>query len=374
MANTHVFPGGVISDEDFRHDHVQTPSSRFPACAGRENADAGFRVAALRETFEETGLIFSDEHERRVEEIRDLQFKVKNDPGEFSNLLPKESMPTLLRSLHQWTNWLTPSDIKRRFDTMMYVKFMDDPRPAPSLDASEITSCAWLGLNEALSLGKSKKILLPPPQFYEILTLRDIMNSSKTWEEFQKNVMRRSELLREASIRWLVVRVKTKDGEIGLLPGDDMYPEFPVEETRDGMEELAITCDEAREKCVRLHRLEGVGIKDFCLIRFLKMKGKRWFGTARLNSLLCFAGALVSSYGLYTELRKEADPDYAPLCDLHEYISCSKAFDSKFGKGFGIVGPLLGEDSSLNQYNSLYGIISYSLLFVIGKLFLENLR
>jgi len=54
------------------------------------------------------------------------------------------------------------------------------------------------------------------------------------------------------------------------------------------------------------------------------------------------------------------------LCDISESISCSKVFNSSYGKGFGVIGPLLGEDHPLNQSNSVYGIIFYSLMGVLS--------
>lgn len=49
------------------------------------------------------------------------------------------------------------------------------------------------------------------------------------------------------------------------------------------------------------------------------------------------------------------------LCDINEHISCSKVFTSKYGKGFGLIAPVLGESSFLNMPNSIYGLLFYSL-------------
>ena len=48
-----------------------------------------------------------------------------------------------------------------------------------------------------------------------------------------------------------------------------------------------------------------------------------------INLGFSLIGILLSSYSLYVELRKEADPSYRPMCDLHEHVSCSKAFMSE---------------------------------------------
>ena len=88
-----------------------------------------------------------------------------------------------------------------------------------------------------------------------------------------------------------------------------------------------------------------------------------------LSLLLYTTGIGLSSYAYYVELAKEADEKYVALCDINEDISCSRVFNSKYGKGFGLVASILGEKHILNQHNALYGIGFYSfltLLFVCG--------
>ena len=58
--------------------------------------------------------------------------------------------------------------------------------------------------------------------------------------------------------------------------------------------------------------------------------------------------------------------------DISEHISCSKVFTSKYGKGFGIVGPLLGEESPFNVANGLNGIFFYIILAFLGKRFVKS--
>merc|ERR1711977_392465 len=61
-------------------------------------------------------------------------------------------------------------------------------------------------------------------------------------------------------------------------------------------------------------------------------------------------------------------------------MSCSKVFNSKYGKGFGIVALVTGDDNHpLNQPNALYGIVFYSLFGLLyfcsgNSKFLANLQ
>uniref|UniRef100_A0A182P7W0 vitamin-K-epoxide reductase (warfarin-sensitive) n=1 Tax=Anopheles epiroticus TaxID=199890 RepID=A0A182P7W0_9DIPT len=77
---------------------------------------------------------------------------------------------------------------------------------------------------------------------------------------------------------------------------------------------------------------------------------------------LSVCGFLLSLYTSYVELRAEHDHSYQAMCDISERISCTKVFTSRYGRGFGIVGPLLGDDSLLNVPNGFYGIFYYFLV------------
>merc|ERR1719232_649843 len=52
-------------------------------------------------------------------------------------------------------------------------------------------------------------------------------------------------------------------------------------------------------------------------------------------------------------------------------MSCSKVFSSKWGKGFGLVEDLLGPEHPLNQKNSVFGIIFYSLIMLLSFILQE---
>ncbi|XP_014244184.1 vitamin K epoxide reductase complex subunit 1-like protein 1 [Cimex lectularius] len=85
--------------------------------------------------------------------------------------------------------------------------------------------------------------------------------------------------------------------------------------------------------------------------------------TIKLFSVL---GFLVSLYSYYVEMKVEHDKNYIALCDISEHISCSKAFNSHYGRGFGILNDIFGEGSILDQPNSLYGMFAYFGMFLLA--------
>ncbi|CAH1116340.1 unnamed protein product [Phaedon cochleariae] len=85
----------------------------------------------------------------------------------------------------------------------------------------------------------------------------------------------------------------------------------------------------------------------------------------RVNSLLtltCLVGLGLSLYAYIIEIQVEQDDTYAPMCDINAHVSCSKAFKSEYGKGFGV----FGKDSPLYKPNSLFGIMFYSMNAILA--------
>ncbi len=133
--NAYVFPGGSVQPED--------ELWRDPC-----------RAAAIRETFEEVGILFargpggrlaSQRESRRVGEAlgRGLEF--------FAALAHVDLRPAFDR-LTLLTRWITPEPMRRRFDTRFYLARRpgrQDLRPAPG----EVVDCVWLSVSEALDEG-----------------------------------------------------------------------------------------------------------------------------------------------------------------------------------------------------------------------------
>lgn len=89
---------------------------------------------------------------------------------------------------------------------------------------------------------------------------------------------------------------------------------------------------------------------------------QQWPRSCGLLALFSLVGLLISIYGYYVEVKAESDHDYKAMCDISETISCTKVFSTPYGKGFGIVAKLLGEDSPLNVPNGVFGLAFYSTL------------
>jgi len=87
-----------------------------------------------------------------------------------------------------------------------------------------------------------------------------------------------------------------------------------------------------------------------------------------ITLILCFLGIGASVHDLVIEVRKEADPDYVALVDLGENLSCTAVLTSKWGRGFGIVGKIFGEDHFLNIRNPYFGFLFYGMVIILSQM------
>lgn len=75
-------------------------------------------------------------------------------------------------------------------------------------------------------------------------------------------------------------------------------------------------------------------------------------------------GLVLSFYAYNVKIQKEQDDSYVAMCDISEHISCTKAFVTEYGRGFG----LFPKDSVFNISNSIYGLAFYTLFAVLSTI------
>jgi len=101
----------------------------------------------------------------------------------------------------------------------------------------------------------------------------------------------------------------------------------------------------------------------------MDMEAQRTIRKCRKRTIILSAiGFALAYYSVYVSATKSKDPNYRALCDISEQVRCSKVFSSSFGKGLGVVGKVVGENSPLYQSNGVYGMGMY-VAFTICSLF-----
>ena len=144
--------------------------------ASEISREVAFRINAVRETFEETGILLSVGNKRSNQESDGidptLRDRVHKNPSEFINICQSLDICPDIWSLHEWSDWLTPLHLKTksRFDTIFYIALADKDHLATAAPdgGKEVSEVQQYSPAEALELHASGSLWLAPPQFYEM--------------------------------------------------------------------------------------------------------------------------------------------------------------------------------------------------------------
>jgi nucleoside diphosphate-linked moiety X motif protein 19 len=109
-------------------------------------------------------------------------------------------------SLIEWSNWLTPFNSPRRYDTIFYLACLNT-KPPCFPDSSEVSNFAWLTPQNAIHMQFKDDIRLAPPQFCD-LSLANRFCSLSQIKDFTLYNLRNKTLQRNVSIR-----IRDKDGQ-----------------------------------------------------------------------------------------------------------------------------------------------------------------
>lgn len=213
------------------------------------------RITALRETFEELGLLIcSKQHkEERVGKfasvIEDIdtaywQNRISKNPDDWLVLCEEHKCYPDIWSLYYWSNWLTPAFLPKRFNAAFFIAALND-KPINIENNSEVVDAEWLPPDAVLNSDK----ILYPPQLYELNRLSHV----KDIAELVEFASFRSKYVNAVSYP---VFVKTKDGQISLLPGDDLYP-INIDYNDNTKQYIDKAILELRENCQTIHRFES---------------------------------------------------------------------------------------------------------------------
>jgi 8-oxo-dGTP pyrophosphatase MutT (NUDIX family) len=241
VGGAFVFPGGSVDPAD-------GGSDAEAACYGRSDAEASallgvssgglaYWVAALRETFEEAGLLLADRPGGPAllagdpeEEARFVAERAAVNAGSrrFLDLCRDEQLRLLVGQVHYFAHWIGPRGAPRRFDTRFFVAAAP-PGQRAAHDAGETIAETWISPRRALEGHREGKFEIILPTIRNLQAINRFVTSG--------------ELLAtaEAASR-LVPTIEPRVAADGngvriLLPGDegyeDVHGDLPPEVTEN---------------------------------------------------------------------------------------------------------------------------------------------
>lgn len=171
-AGALVFPGGKIdpSDDDPQWmDHTRGWNDIPPE-------HRALRIGALRELFEETGILLAARREGTPGngDIDVVRARAALCAGETTFLaIVREADITLnLAAMALFAHWITPESMPKRFDTFFFVAGVGSAQEAVS-DGQETVDVEWIAPHEALRLGAAKQRTLAFPTRLNLKLLGD---------------------------------------------------------------------------------------------------------------------------------------------------------------------------------------------------------
>jgi 8-oxo-dGTP pyrophosphatase MutT (NUDIX family) len=169
-----VFPGGSVDPGD--HEIAGAPE----LCEGGGGLDAqalAFRIAAIRETFEESGILLAKPSgskellsvARAAEIVAAFRAAADKDKG-FLKILTDNGIVLTLDELVPYAHWITPEGMPKRFDTHFFLAAAP-PEQVGAHDGLESTDSIWISPREALAGGDSGRFKLPFPTTRNLIKL-----------------------------------------------------------------------------------------------------------------------------------------------------------------------------------------------------------
>ena len=148
-----VFPGGTLEEAD------GAPSLRA-RCGGADkidDAELKFRVAGVREAFEECGVLLARKRGQKAligaADLKGIEerwrAKLAKDEASIVDMVEAEDLEIATELMTPYAHWITPTFVPKRFDTWFFLA--EAPSDQVALhDGSESVDSVWIGAQEAI--------------------------------------------------------------------------------------------------------------------------------------------------------------------------------------------------------------------------------
>jgi 8-oxo-dGTP pyrophosphatase MutT (NUDIX family) len=168
-----VFPGGGVDPRDFDHTVAWAGPSpaEWAARLGTDEAKARALVcAAVRETFEESGVLLAGESADSVVadttgedwELDRLALEKRELP--MTELLDRRGLVLRTDLLGAWSGWLTPVFEPKRYRTWFFVAELPEGQRTRDV-STESDHVVWLPAIRAVEQAEAREILMLPPTY-----------------------------------------------------------------------------------------------------------------------------------------------------------------------------------------------------------------
>lgn len=223
VGGAYVFPGGGVDPGDAEdavgrqcHGRTDAEASRL---VGAEHGGLAFWVAAIRESFEEAGVLLARTADGKVVSFDDPdvaerfdEHRRAVDSGDRSLVAVCEEEDLLLDvgAMHYFSRWVTPLGAPRRYDTRFFVAAAPEGQVALP-DDREVIHTRWLTPAEALADHTAGRMTMIFPTVRTMVAL----------DRFERATDVLEHAAAQARVHPIVPMLRDEGGGLRLvLPGD----------------------------------------------------------------------------------------------------------------------------------------------------------
>lgn len=175
VGGAYVFPGGAVDPADREADLESVCEGRDDAEAsellGVESGGLAYWVAAIRECFEEAGVLLAYRAPAELVSLADPAVaerfgghRAAVDAGErrLAEVCREEGLRLAVDRIHYFSHWITPLGPPRRYDTRFFVTRVP-PEQVPLHDERETIANLWATPADALARHRAQELDLILP-------------------------------------------------------------------------------------------------------------------------------------------------------------------------------------------------------------------
>lgn len=189
LGGAYVFPGGKVDREDVAlNGQLDVDPARLQAGLGEPGLQpeqaAALYVAAIREAFEETGVLYAQADPATAQSA----WGSLREGLRFPEVAESLRLRLHASELAPWSRWVTPrigGVVRKRFDTRFFVAAVPAGQQ-PVHDDHEAVASVWLAPRAALEQYWAGQIELAPPQIMSLAHLsrsgcvRDVLAEARS--------------------------------------------------------------------------------------------------------------------------------------------------------------------------------------------------
>ena len=223
FGDSYTFPGGVIDpDEETAQVFCAGLSpANADAILGLDEGGLDYYSAAIRELFEETGILLArnewGEWVSDVSRFADERRQVDKGKLPWPEFLKRHGLCMAVDTMHYFAWWETPKTEPKRWTTRFFVTVLP-PGQTATHDGYELTDCQWIPAGEAVAMREARDIPMPMPTYRNLMLMTefDTVESLVDWARGRH---------RDNITKFRPTPIQVDGREKWVVPGDPGFPD-----------------------------------------------------------------------------------------------------------------------------------------------------